>query len=64
MMNFFIKMSSKLLKKKKQWLTIFKTLWRVAIIIFVGVELFVIIEVAKDKLTDETLCDSSTYLIM
>lgn len=48
MMNFFIKMSSKLLKNKQKWLTIYKTLWRVALLLFIGVELFVIIEVAKD----------------
>lgn len=48
MMNFFIKMTSKLLKKRKVWLTIYKTLWRVAALLFIVVELYVIVEVAKD----------------
>ena len=48
MMNFFIKMSSKMLLNKQRWLTIYKTLWRVALVLFVVVELFVIVEVAKD----------------
>ena len=47
MMEFFIKMSSKLLKKRKQWISIYRVLWRVALLIFVFVELFVIVAVAK-----------------
>ena len=64
MMEFFIKMSSKLLKKRKQWLYIFKTLSIIALIIFTLVEIFVIVSVAKDNVTDQTLCDNSTYMIM
>ena len=64
MMNFFIKMSSKLLKNRQRWLTVYKTLWRVALILFIVVELFVIIEVAKDRIIDTTLCNNSTYLFM
>jgi len=47
MMNFFIKMSSKLLKRRKFWLTTYRTLWQVALLIFVVVELYVIVAVAK-----------------
>lgn len=63
MMEFFIKMSSKLLKKRKQWIAIYRVLWRVALLIFIAVELFVIIAVAREQVTDETLCDNSTYMI-
>jgi hypothetical protein len=64
MMEFFIKMSSKLLRHRKLWLNIHKTLWSIGLLIFVFIELFVIVEVAKEQVTDQTQCDNSTYLIM
>ena len=64
MMNFFIKMSSKLLRQKQKWLTIYKTLWRVALLIFIVVEIVVLIKVAKDQITEVTICDNSTYLFL
>lgn len=64
MMEFFIKMSSKLLKKRKQWISIYRVLWRVALLVFIFVELFVIIAVAREQITDSTMCDNSTYMVM
>ena len=39
-------------------------MWRVSILVFIIVELYVIIEVAKDQITEVTLCDNSTYLFL
>jgi len=64
MMNFFIKMTSKLLKNRKRWLTIFRILWNLALLMFILMELYVIIEVAKEQLTDDKLCRTSTYLVL
>ena len=35
-----------------------------ALLVFIIVELVVIIKVAKDQITEVTLCDNSTYLFM
>ena len=64
MMDFFIKMSSKLLKKRERWLKIFKVLSTTAVILFIVIEIFVVYSVARDNLTDANLCDNSTYMIM
>lgn len=64
MMNFFIKMTSKLLKNRKRWLTIFRVLWNLALLMFIIVELYVIIAVARQQLTDDKLCRTSTYLVL
>ena len=63
-MNFFIKMSSKLLKKRNKWVAIYRTLWRAALLVFIIVELVVIVEVAKEQITDQTLCDNFSYFFM
>ena len=48
MMNFFIKMSSKLLRHRKRWLNIYKILYTVAAVFWLIVELYVIVAVARD----------------
>ena len=63
-MNFFIKMSSKLLKRKHKWVSIYKILWRVSLLVFIVVELVVITEVARAQITDATVCENFSYLFM
>ena len=62
-MNFFIKMSSKLMRNRQRWLNLYSALWKVAILLFFAVELYVVIKVSKNQLTDETVCDNSSYTI-
>mmetsp|Transcript_39463 Transcript_39463/g.51653 ORF Transcript_39463/g.51653 Transcript_39463/m.51653 type:complete len:128 (+) Transcript_39463:169-552(+) len=45
-MNFYIKMCSKLLKKREWWLKIFRVLWNISLSLFILVELYVVIAVA------------------
>ena len=53
-----------MMRNRQRWLSIYGALWKVAILVFVAVELYVIIKVSKDQLTDETSCDNSSYTIM
>ena len=64
MMNYYIKMTSKLMKKRQWWLKIYKYLWISSIFVFLIVELYVVVEVSKNNITDATLCDSGTYLFL
>jgi hypothetical protein len=57
-------MSSKLLVKRRFWLKLYKILKQVALLIFILVELFTVIRVAKESVTESTLCDNSSYMIM
>ena len=63
-MYFYIKMGSKLLKKRERWLKIFTVLWNVSLSLFILIELYVIVAVAFSRVNDDTLCSHSAYLIM
>lgn len=63
-MYFYIKMGSKLLRKRERWLKIFTVLWNVSLSLFILIELYVIVAVAFSRVNDDTLCSHSAYLIM
>jgi len=63
-MNFYIKMCSKLLKRRKFWLKVFRVLWNISLIMFFLVETYVIVAVSRERVNDNTLCSNSTYLTM
>ena len=44
-MNFYIKMCSKLLKRREWWLKVFRVLWNISLTLFVAVETYVVIAV-------------------
>ena len=63
-MYFYIKMGSKLLKKREWWLKIFRILWNISLTLFIFTELYVIFAVAFSRVNDDTLCSHSAYLIL
>ena len=63
-MNFYIKMCSKLLKRREVWLKAFRVLWNISLTLFVAVETWVVIAVTQKRVNDNNLCNNSTYLTM
>ena len=63
-MNFYIKMCSKLLKRREVWLKAFRVLWNISLTLFVAVETYVVIAVTQKRVNDNNLCNNSTYLTM
>lgn len=63
-MNFYIRLTSKLLKHRDLWLKGYRVLWIILLTLFLFIETFVVISVTKERVNDNTLCSNSTYLTM
>ena len=57
-------MTSKLMRKRELWLKIYKYLWISSIFVFLLVELYTVIAVSRNQVTDTDLCDSGSYLFL
>ena len=64
LMSYYMKQAGKILQNKSRWKVIFQVLWPTSLILFMLVELYTVVKVSENQVTDATLCKTSTYLIM